>query len=207
MQNTNLTTEKQDIVSNACDVYYKSIMCDNAKYRELLSDIVQNIPEIIAVGMQSIDIQWKTYLINMHRRDPTGAASLFILEVQMNQLWLEFFAILHILNMQHIIKKWFSSCQLSKNSVQLDPIMSSNVPKKYIDLVPAEIKNEPCATKDEKPCQICFERSRKCIIFPCKHSGLCVTCSRDMEHKIKEGNQVCPFCREKVDNIISFFDV
>ncbi len=85
---------------------YENIMSDNVKFKEMLSDIVPRIPEIVA-RIPSIDIPWKTHLVNMYNSDPTGAASMLVLEVKMNQLWSDFFSVLRLLDMENIVTKWF----------------------------------------------------------------------------------------------------
>lgn len=47
-------------------------------------------------------------------------------------------------------------------------------------------------------CVICLERKRQCVIRPCKHFSLCVTCSTD-----KLGS--CPVCRVKITSIERVF--
>lgn len=62
-----------------------------------------------------------------------------------------------------------------------------------------ELKNDEEADGGgEDSCVICFERKRKCVIRPCKHFSLCVTCSRK---KLDE----CPICRVKITSIESLF--
>ncbi len=141
--------------------------------------------------------------------------------VKIKELWAEFFVALENVGLKYVVDKWFPNIsELYKASEPLARKLPDNsllqgvsvgslmpiilAPK---EVVPKEIKNEPNTAEGEKPCQICFERARKCVILPCKHSGLCVTCARDMEQKIKAGAQACPFCRETVTEIISFFDV
>lgn len=47
-------------------------------------------------------------------------------------------------------------------------------------------------SREAQLCQICFERSRDCIIMPCTHFLYCRTCVT--EHK-KKGDSRCPACR------------
>lgn len=47
---------------------------------------------------------------------------------------------------------------------------------------------------DDTICTICFSNDSNCIIFDCKHSGVCKDCSVDMMKKAP----TCPFCRQVV---------
>lgn len=44
-------------------------------------------------------------------------------------------------------------------------------------------------------CVVCMERKRKCIIQPCRHLSLCITCSATQKH------DKCPVCRVPVASI------
>ena len=54
-------------------------------------------------------------------------------------------------------------------------------------------------SRDAQMCQICFERSRDCIIMPCTHLLYCRTCVT--EHK-KKGDSRCPACRGPISGEI-----
>lgn len=53
------------------------------------------------------------------------------------------------------------------------------------------------ASPEDKMCTICFSADSDCIIFPCKHSGICKECSLDLLKK----NPHCPFCRDVMEHI------
>lgn len=73
-----------------------------------------------------------------------------------------------------------------------------NTPKTCIECPAAseEKDDEPIPTgEDCKPCVICMERRAMCLIRPCKHMNICITCTRKMYADKSEGT--CPTCREK----------
>ncbi len=190
----------------------------------ILTAIAPKIEEILT-DMPSMGIGLaRINLLARAKNDPIGSARDLVLDhVKIRELWAEFFAALENVGLKYVVDKWFPNMselykasepkpvarKLPDNSLLRGVSVGSLMPIILApkEVVPKEIKNEANTAEGEKPCQICFERSRKCVIFPCKHSGLCVTCARDMEQKIKAGTQVCPFCRETVTEIISFFDV
>jgi len=45
---------------------------------------------------------------------------------------------------------------------------------------------------DEGACLVCFENKRVCVIWPCKHFSLCISCAA--QKKIED----CPQCRTKI---------
>lgn len=55
--------------------------------------------------------------------------------------------------------------------------------------------NQP--QSEDTICTICFSNESNCIIFNCKHSGVCKDCSVDMIKKAP----VCPFCRQDIAKI------
>lgn len=82
--------------------------------------------------------------------------------------------------------------QSSSPSVEVKTVITPTRPSEE------ELKNDEEADGGEDSCVICFERKRKCVIRPCKHFSLCVTCSRK---KLDE----CPICRVKITSIESLF--
>ena len=62
-----------------------------------------------------------------------------------------------------------------------------------------KLKKELEETKGALLCQICFERRRDCIIFPCSHLLYCRKCVA--EHKTKNDPR-CPTCRGPINSEI-----
>ncbi|KAK2558043.1 MORN repeat-containing protein 3 [Acropora cervicornis] len=61
------------------------------------------------------------------------------------------------------------------------------------------LENELEQSQNAQLCQICFERSRDCIIMPCTHLLYCRICVS--EHKMKGVNR-CPSCRGPISGEI-----
>ncbi|XP_074625472.1 uncharacterized protein LOC141883770 isoform X1 [Acropora palmata] len=61
------------------------------------------------------------------------------------------------------------------------------------------LENELEQSQNAQLCQICFERSRDCIIMPCTHLLYCRMCVS--EHKMKGVNR-CPSCRGPISGEI-----
>ena len=60
--------------------------------------------------------------------------------------------------------------------------------------------NGSCATNVSE-CKICLEERIDCVILPCRHSCLCVSCAQ----LCKNSRGECPICRENIDEIIQFY--
>ena len=43
-------------------------------------------------------------------------------------------------------------------------------------------------------CHICTVVCKECVIQPCGHAGICITCA----NKIKESTKCCPFCKKMI---------
>ena len=52
--------------------------------------------------------------------------------------------------------------------------------------------------KRKKACIICYEKSQRVILLPCKHSDFCFKCSQ----KVMDRNCLCPLCRTEINDII-----
>lgn len=63
----------------------------------------------------------------------------------------------------------------------------NDVPQQYI----FQVDEVP----ERKACWICFEVVGRCVLQPCKHSGLCVTCAQSLEPFI------CPLCRKVIEEV------
>lgn len=50
---------------------------------------------------------------------------------------------------------------------------------------------------EDAMCTICFSNDSNCIIFSCRHSGVCKDCAVDMLKKAP----VCPFCRQSIEKV------
>jgi hypothetical protein len=65
-----------------------------------------------------------------------------------------------------------------------------------------KLNDVPDEENDEKDdntnCKVCFDGKADCLLLPCKHQGLCGSCS---ERCRKDKNR-CPFCRKKIAQII-----
>ncbi|CRH00665.1 zinc finger protein, putative [Plasmodium relictum] len=60
-------------------------------------------------------------------------------------------------------------------------------------------------------CEICDERSKNVVLYPCMHGGFCETCIRSLiinSLKSKDALPHCPFCRNNIKNVykISYED-
>lgn len=62
-----------------------------------------------------------------------------------------------------------------------------------------KLEKELEQSREAQLCQICFERSRDCIIMPCTHLLYCRTCVT--KHK-KKGDSRCPACRGPISGEI-----
>lgn len=62
-----------------------------------------------------------------------------------------------------------------------------------------KLEKELEQSREAQLCQICFERSRDCIIMPCTHLLYCRTCVTT--HK-KKGDSRCPACRGPISGEI-----
>lgn len=47
---------------------------------------------------------------------------------------------------------------------------------------------------DDKPCVICMINVPRCVLFPCMHAGLCISCANAVKK-----SKSCPLCRKRVD--------
>lgn len=57
-----------------------------------------------------------------------------------------------------------------------------------INIIKEEIKDS------ETVCVICFENSRNTVLWPCKHSVICIDCSEHLK--------ICPICRTSIESVI-----
>uniref|UniRef100_A0A452GNY2 Neuralized E3 ubiquitin protein ligase 3 n=1 Tax=Gopherus agassizii TaxID=38772 RepID=A0A452GNY2_9SAUR len=53
-------------------------------------------------------------------------------------------------------------------------------------------------TGDVKECVICCSHEANALLQPCGHATLCYCCAQEVFHN----NQPCPFCREKIQDIV-----
>lgn len=57
-------------------------------------------------------------------------------------------------------------------------------------------------TQNEKDsCVICYENKKCCLLLPCSHLCLCLTCVNVNKDNIENGKFVCPLCRTNIDSI------
>jgi hypothetical protein len=71
-------------------------------------------------------------------------------------------------------------------------------------VVPDEAQDET-TDNEESSCVICLENKKCCLIDPCGHAVLCVSCARGYEEQIKSNAFNCPVCRIKVEKIIRIY--
>ena len=55
-------------------------------------------------------------------------------------------------------------------------------------------------SNEENLCIVCFAKQANTIYLPCKHGGVCETCSREIFEKTGS----CPLCRKKIERIVVF---
>ena len=76
---------------------------------------------------------------------------------------------------------------------------------------PTDIKDDTPTDNDQESCIVCMTNKRNCIVLPCKHLTLCVTCavtlcSGTKKDELKKiGEVLCPSCRESCTSIGKVF--
>lgn len=91
-----------------------------------------------------------------------------------------------------------SDCIINRNDAPKyeEPEITQFVPKDEDDTV---------TNDDNRSCVICMENTKCCLLNPCMHLCLCISCSRSQENDIKLGKFSCPVCRTSVKFINKIF--
>eukprot|EP00301_Raphidiophrys_heterophryoidea_P006728 c12692_g1_i1.p3 GENE.c12692_g1_i1~~c12692_g1_i1.p3 ORF type:complete len:172 (-),score=31.52 c12692_g1_i1:318-833(-) len=78
-----------------------------------------------------------------------------------------------------------------------DPVTGSTLDIKVTSSAAGDTTNDG---DDDMSCIVCFERPIECVLIPCGHSCVCMTCSGVL-------NSECPVCRNRFKQAIKIFHV
>lgn len=76
---------------------------------------------------------------------------------------------------------------------------------------PSDIKDDAPTDNEAESCVVCLTNKRNCIVLPCKHLILCVTCAvilcsgPNKDELKKVGEVACPSCRGNCTSIGKVF--
>ncbi len=190
----------------------KTVVCDPSISKKLCHYI---IPGTVKIWTKKAIEKWNDKKLIMVG---SGVCLVTLITGTTHIFWSKYDCIIDLTNID-----WIERCTMDTGHLYFQSVRENDLyalinhllsvidyPKPPTKVVSSHWSDHLVESKDTKAaseataCQICMENEKRVYIHPCRHTSMCIKCSKDL-YKQQKNNLVCPFCKTSVEFINETF--